>query len=75
MIGANTSSRRSNTNPSTFGITAFGVTVFVGVVGVVGIDSGDAIFGLAVRATSAVDVLRKFAKRSSTDFLAGVLAV
>ena len=70
MIGANTSSRRSNTNPSTFGTTAFafGTTAFGSVV------SGDEVFGLAVRATSAVDVLRKFAKRSSTDYLAGVFA-
>ena len=67
MIGANTSSRWTKTDPSTFGITAFGfgTTTFV---------SGDAVFGLAVRATSAVDVLRKFANRSSTDFLAGVFA-
>ena len=60
MIGVNTSSRRSNTNPSTFGTTAF--------------TFGTTAFGVAVRAISAVDVLRKLANRSSTDFLAGVFA-
>jgi hypothetical protein len=51
---------------------AFGEVDFVAVGAGDSVVSVDEAFGFAVRATSAVEVLRKFAKRSSTDFLAGV---